>query len=185
MKGGRRLDVLWVAQQCLAALQLRLFQLLKGVKVAIGDAFVGQGPESLTWLQLWRIRRQKDEMEPFWDDQLRTAMPACSIQHQDNMLARTGTDTACKLLQGQIHHGNIDPRKEQPDGSPRLRMHKAIDVHPLVARLHDHPRTHALLHPDATQQGFETDAMLIKGPEFDACLGMLPLDLGSLAGKFF
>ncbi len=51
MKGGHCPDALRVAEQCLAAMHLRLFHLIKGVKMAIGNAFVGQGPEPLTWLK--------------------------------------------------------------------------------------------------------------------------------------
>ncbi len=51
MKRGHCPDALRVADECLAAVDLRLFHLIEGVKVAIGDAFVGQGPEPLAWLQ--------------------------------------------------------------------------------------------------------------------------------------
>ena len=36
--------------QDVAALDVRLFKRIKGGKMPRGNAFIGQGPESLTWL---------------------------------------------------------------------------------------------------------------------------------------
>jgi len=117
-------------------------------------------------------------MESLWKDELGTAMPACPIQHEPNVFARTSTDAFSKVLQRQVHHLDIDPRQEQPNGAPGLRMHEAIHVHPLIARLHGDPRPRSFSHPDAAQQRLETNTMLIEGPQFNACLRMLLLDLG-------
>lgn len=124
-------------------------------------------------------------MESFGKHEVGTAMPPCSIQHQRNLFVRTSSNTSRKVLQGQGHHWDVDPRQEQPDGPSRLWMHKAVDVHPLRACLHDDPRTRAFPHPDPPEQGFETDAMLIEGPEFDTGGRMVLLDRGYLERKFF
>ncbi len=112
-------------------------------------------------------------------------MPARPIQHQRNLFVRTRSDTSGKVLQGQGHHGDVDPRQEQPDGPSRLWMHKAVDVHPLIPCLHDNPRARAFPHPDPPEQGLETDAMLIEGPKFDAGGRVVLLDLGYLEREFF
>jgi len=57
MKRSHGPDILCLAQQGLAALHLRLLQFIKRVKVTISDAFVGQGPEPLAWLQFGRVGR--------------------------------------------------------------------------------------------------------------------------------
>jgi hypothetical protein len=128
-------------------------------------------------LQFGRVRRQKDEMQSFWKDELRTAMPPCPIKHNHKLFGRTSADAFGKVLQGQVHHLDIDPWQEQPNGVSRLRMHEAAHVHPLIACLHDDTRTRSFSHPDAAEQRLEANAMLIEGPEFDTGLRMGLLDL--------
>jgi hypothetical protein len=178
MKGGHSPDSVQLAQEFLTALHLRFFQFIKRVKVAIGDTFVGQRPEPFAWLQLGGVRWQEDEMQPFGNDKLGTVMPACPIEHQCNVFGRTSADALCKLLQGQVHHSDVDPGQEQPNGSSRKRMHEGVDVHPFIAGLHHDPRAGSFAHPDAAEQRLETNAMLIECPQLDARGRMVLLDLG-------
>ena len=185
MKGGDSPNGVRLVEQFLTALHLRLFQFIKAAKVAIGDPFVGQGPEPLAGLQFGRVRRQKDEMQPLWNDELRAAVPPCSVEHKRNAFVFIGPNASGKLFQGQVHDGDVHPRQEQPNGSSRERMHEGVDIHPLITRLHEDTRARSFPNPDAAQQRFETDAVLIKSPQFDEGFRMILLDLGYLDRKFF
>jgi hypothetical protein len=44
-------------------------------------------------------------------------------------------------------------------------MDKGLEVAPLVAMLYNRPGTLPAGTPDATQDGFETDAVLVGGPQ--------------------
>ncbi len=78
-------------------------------------------------------------------------MPACPIQHQCNLFVRTSANAFGKVVQGQGHHLDSDPRQEQPDGLSRLWMHKAVDIHPLIACVHHDSRTRPFPHPDTSE----------------------------------
>ena len=79
-------------------------------------------------------------------------------------------------------HG-IDRRHEQPTGLSALGFHKAI--HPVIARSDQRPHAGSLSRPDAAQDRFETDAMFILAPQFNAGFGILLSQLLSLLREFF
>ena len=68
------------------ALDLLLLQILQGRKVAVGDGFVRQGPEMFRWLQLWRVRWKKQQMDSGGDLQLQARVPPSPIEYQQNLL---------------------------------------------------------------------------------------------------
>lgn len=45
------------------ALDLLLLQLVQGMKGAVRNGFIGQGPEMLRRLYLWRVRWQEQQMD--------------------------------------------------------------------------------------------------------------------------
>jgi hypothetical protein len=89
------------------------------------------------------------------------------------------------MSQRQIHHGDRDRGQEQPFRASGLRMHKTVDVEPLIAGLHDDTGTAPFAHPDAPQDGFEADAVFVYTPQFDFSLRMLLLNALYLVGKVF
>ena len=56
-------------------------------------------------------------------------------------------------------------------GPARGGMHKAHQIAPLVAVLHWRERTLPLRCPNATQDGFEPNAMFVGSPQLDLRLG--------------
>ena len=64
-------------------------------------------------------------------------------------------------------------------------MHKSKDIHPFVALGYWSFHRRSLGRPDASQDRFETDAMLIHGPELDAGVWVLMLHHGEVVRQFF
>ncbi len=79
MKVRERMDRLRLVLQDRTALNLSRFQVLKRLERTIGDGLIAQWPDAFTWLQLGRIRRQEEQVDPLGDDQVRTAVPPRSI----------------------------------------------------------------------------------------------------------
>jgi hypothetical protein len=114
-----------------------------------------------------------------------TAVPPGTIQDQHDLFVCSCSYLLGKSRQGEGEDLNADPGQQQPAGLSALRMHKRQDVHPFIA-LSDwgfHPRS--LWRPDPSQNGLETNAMLIHGPEFNASLGMLVMHQSHLLRAFF
>ena len=66
-----------------------------------------------------------------------------------------------------------------------LRIIDNIQIHPLIARSHHRPHSGPLSGPDATQDRFETDAVFILTPEFNARLWIRLMQLLDLLREFF
>ena len=79
----------------------------------------------------------------------------------------------------------IDRRHEQPTGLSALWLHKAIHIHPLIARSDHGPHSAPLAGPDAAQDRLETDAVFILTPQFNARLWIRLMELLDLLWKFF
>ena len=91
------------------ALALDLLQFAEIRKDPIDERFVGQRPEPFGGLEFWGIGREKDEMQPVWDDHLPTGMPACTIQDQDHLFVWPRTYGVRKGRQDQREE--IDPHR--------------------------------------------------------------------------
>jgi hypothetical protein len=69
-------------------MSLNLFQLVKRSEHPIDQGLIGERPEALGGLQLRRVGRQEEQMQPFRKPQAGTCMPACLIEHQGNVFVR-------------------------------------------------------------------------------------------------
>lgn len=63
---------------------------------------------------------------------------------------------------------SIDRRHEQPGGLSALWLDKPIEVHPLIAWSDHGSHSGSFAGPDQAQDWFETNAVLILAPEFNA-----------------
>ncbi len=64
-------------------------------------------------------------------------------------------------------------------------MHETVDIEPLVALMDRHPWASPFAHPDPPQDRFETNAMLIGGPQLHSRFGERLLDGSYLLSKVF
>lgn len=109
--------------------------------------------------------------------QLGTDVPACAVQDEHDLLAGAGADLACERGELDFEVGIPHPGGQMKDGPSgtgidETGMDEADQVAPGKTVLHSSgwPLTHRC--PDASEQRFEADAMLIGGPQFDVGVGI-------------
>jgi hypothetical protein len=61
-------------------------------------------PEMFDRIELWRIRRQIQQLQIAWQDDALTAMPACAINHHEDVFFQVA---ACNLIRKHLHTGAI------------------------------------------------------------------------------
>jgi hypothetical protein len=78
---------------------------------------------------------------------------------------------AGELGQHHLKEGDTDARDQMEDRPARGGMHEADEIAPGKAGLHGRNGPLADRCPDAPQQGFQADAMLIRCPQLDLGVG--------------
>jgi hypothetical protein len=68
---------------------------------------------------------------------LGTAMPTCPIEHEQNLFAMSRAYHPGKLSQGEGERGYGHGREQQPPRTARGRMHKGVEVAPLITVLNN------------------------------------------------
>jgi len=96
--------------------------------------------------------------------------PARAVEHEHELLGGTGSRLAREG--GQFHCKDRDTDGgwqigQMKEGPTRGGMHKADQVAPGKAVLHGGDGALANWRPDAPEQRFEANAMLVGGPQFD------------------
>ena len=99
-----------------------------------------------------------------------TLVPASLIQDQEQVFV--------------WHHPQV-PGRKQPTGLSALWRNIPIEIHPLIARSDHSPYPGSFSRPDAAQDRFETDAVLILAPEFNAGFWIRLMQLLKLFWEFF
>ena len=124
-------------------------------------------------------------MQPFGNHEVTTLVPGRLIHHQKQVFVWPYLLFSGEGGEGQRKGLSIDGRHEQPTGLSTLGLDKAIQVPPLVARSDHRPDSAAFPCPDATQDGFEADAVFILTPQFNLSLWIRLLQLLDLLWEFF
>lgn len=124
-------------------------------------------------------------MQPFWNHQISTLMPARLIEDQKQMFLRPDFLFVSERSECERKGRGIDCWHEQPTGLAALGLHKPIEIHPLIARSDDRSHSGSLARPDAAEDGFESDAVFVLTPEFNARLGIRLTELLDFFWEFF
>ena len=168
-----------------AALGLHLFQFIQRREHPIGQWLVGERPQPLCRLDLGRIGREEQQLDTWGKRDCGTFVPSCAIQQQDDLFVRPSSDLLGKQRQGLGEHLPIDCWQKQPGGTPAFGMNKGEDVHPLIAWGHWRFDRRSFWGPDASENGFEANAMLIHTPQFDGGLRLGGSHCLDLLRQFF
>lgn len=124
-------------------------------------------------------------MQPFRKLEIGALVPASLIEDQQQMFLWPHALLLSESRERKGKGGSIDRRHEQPARLSALGLDKPIEIHPLIARSDDDPHSRPLACPDAAQDRFEPDAMLILAPEFNAGFWIRLAQLFDLLGEFF
>ncbi|GHO87712.1 hypothetical protein KSZ_57180 [Dictyobacter formicarum] len=114
-----------------------------------------------------------------------TGMPSSLIKDQGDVFVVARTDGLGKMRQRQVHHLEINSGQDEPLGAPRVGMNKAVEGEPFVALLHSNARSRPFAYPHPAQDRFQTDAMFVHRPHFDAGLGVLQVNQLDILTQFF
>lgn len=185
MKGGASANDIRVRLEPAATLGLNILQIVKRTEDLIGKWFIGKRPQAFSRLQLGRMGWQKEQMNPFGNGQIATLVPARLIQNQENPLVRSSALFLSKGGQSKRKSRRIDRWHEQPAGFSALWLDKAIEVHPLIARADYSPNPASFACPDPAQDWFETDAVFVLTPHFNAGFRICLAQLLNLLREFF
>lgn len=151
---------------------LRLFQLVEIGEVAVDEDGVGEWPEMFGGLKLGGIRRQEEQVDVVGHAQFDARVPASAIQHQHDLLVGSGPRLLGESSELDLEDLDTHIRGEVEKGATRGGMDEADEVAPGEAVLYDgvESRT-ATRRPDAPEQRFEANSMLVGGPELDPGMG--------------
>jgi len=180
------LDDCRVCLQPAAAFNLDLFQLVKRGEDPIGQRLVGKRPEPLRGLHLWGIRRQEHQVDPLWQFESCTAVPASPIQHEHNVFVwPCSHPPLANAAKAREKISTLTVGTSSQLVRPLCGCDICKDIHPFVALGHRGFDRGSFGCPDAAQNRFEADAMLIHGPRLDAGVGILVLHQSHLLRQFF
>ena len=131
------------------------------------------------------MRRQEQQMQPVRNLEISTRVPASLIQDQEQVFLWPHALFLGESREGEGKGRCIDRRHEQPTGLSALRLHKPIEIHPLIARSDHSPHPGPLAGPEAAQDRFETDTVFILTPELNSRLWIRLMQLLDLLWEFF
>jgi hypothetical protein len=94
-------------------------------------------------------------------------MPARPVKDQDDLLGGTRSRLTRKGSQFGLEQRDTDAGRQMEVGAARRGMDKADEVAPGVAVLHGRNGPLANRRPDASQERFQANTMLIRRPQFD------------------
>jgi hypothetical protein len=106
MEMGMRMNDLMRCLQPEAPLRLYRLPFVYVVEVPIGPGLIGQRPQPLGRLPCGRIQGQDMPMHLCWYMNLGPDMPGRTVDHDNHLLPRPGTDRLGKLRQSTRECGN-------------------------------------------------------------------------------
>jgi hypothetical protein len=131
------------------------------------------------------MRWQEQQVQPFRKLEIGTLVPASLIQDQQQVFVWPNPLFLGKSGKSEGKGHGIDCRHEQLTRLSALWLDKPIEIHPLIARSDHGPHSGSLSSPDAAQNRFETDAVLILAPEFNVGFWIRLMQLLNLLWEFF
>jgi hypothetical protein len=164
----------------------RLVELVDSGEEPIGDGLFGERPEVLGRLQLGAVGRQKDEADALRHDEIGADVPPSAVEHEEDELARPGTDGGGEARQHRREQRGVDRGAGEPLDGAAGRMHEGIEVEPLVAWMRHRDRALAALGPDAADDRLQPCPVLVEGPDLDrAVRRFCPLFFNCLVEVFW
>ena len=106
-------------------------------------------------------------MQVFRDREACAGVPAGAVQHEDDLLGRTGAGLACEGGQLRLEEREAHGGGEVEERPSRTGMDKADEVAPGVAVLDRRDGPLPVEAPDFVQDGFQPDTVLVRRPELD------------------
>jgi hypothetical protein len=127
MEAGMRTNDLRLVLQHDAALNLRLFELIKGSEGLISYTLIGERPQALARLQFRSVGRQVEQLDALGHHKLLTAMPASLVKHQQHALGRSCADRLGEEGKRNGEELCCHTWQQVPLALATRRLHKTVD----------------------------------------------------------
>jgi hypothetical protein len=147
------------------------------------EAFFQIKPDTLDWVQLWGVCRQRDEGHVRRHGEAVRTMPACLIEdHRSVFVLGEGL---CKAIQEHLHRIGIGIGQHQSKSVVRSRLNGSEDIGKGKALIAKPWRAFAALPPDMADAAFLTDARFVLKEQANALAFMRTLKFfEELRGSF-
>ncbi len=137
---------------------------------AVGEPVVAQElPDVLDRVELRRARRQRQEGDVVWYDELAREVPAGLVEDEDGVGARR--DGGADLAEMRLHRRRVAVGHHEAGALALFRADCAEDVGPLGALIVGRPRPGAAPSPAAGDLVLLPDPRLVLEPELYGCVG--------------
>jgi hypothetical protein len=151
---------------------------------SVGDRFLQAGPKTFCWLQLRGVGRQCKDFDSGRKLHVCRLVKARLIpkQQDDFVFGRVLKGEGFESQFGELAAYR---RKKKPMGFPSGRIHKSVDVDPLILNPVHRSWFRVYFAPLAADYRLQAEAGFIFGPDFDLLVGMLFAELFDPFLKFF
>ena len=185
MESGVCLNELGLVGESGAAPVETVGELVEGVEWLVGDALVGERPETLGGLKLGGVGGQEAQADALWWQKLFADVPAGVVEHDDHRLVRSGSDVAGEGLEHPLEQGDADAACHPPFHGAGRGPDEAIEVEPLVLVRGQRCRAPAAPRPDPANHRLQAEPVLVEGPDLDGAARLLGLRLVHCLAEFF
>src|SRR4051795_7975465 len=182
---GMCFDLIRVVTEDAASLGKNLIEFLQRLEVFMDDWLIRQRPQAFGGLDLWRVWRQEHQFNSVRNHQIPGDVPACAVEHQDDVLVGTGADLGGERRQERAEQRGVDAIGDEPHDLARGRPDEAVQIEPLVAVMAAGGRTAATWRPDLAQDRFQAEAVFVERPDFDRDRRVGALELADAGLELF
>lgn len=131
-------------------------------------------PQPFDRIEFRGVRRQGQKRDVLGNRQSLGSMPAGIVQHQHHMTCCP--NVLADRVEVQLHHVRVGPRKNQRTRIPRHRIHRTIQINPLIFVLQRNNRSATLGSPDVAEASLLSEPRFILQPDLYLSVGVLFLD---------
>ncbi|AIZ45078.1 hypothetical protein QR90_09385 [Deinococcus radiopugnans] len=145
----------------------RVLEFSQGVKAAVDQWLVRQGPDAFSRLQFWRVGRQRHRLQATGMSLRWMDMKSRAIFNEQDVMVWPRPETGRECGHDELV-GAFGDLWHQPElAGATFRTDKGIQVQPFIAWLDGPGGGVARGCPDGPRDGLEADAMFIHGPQRD------------------
>ena len=153
--------------------------------VVVDDGFVDEFPERLGRLEFWRIGRQEDVPDAFWDLEVCWSMPTGVVEHENDDPLAACASFFGKQAQQRLEEGLGYAVRDVPEALTGCRRNERRHVEPFEAMMAVRDRPLADRRPDPAGHRLQAEPVLVGRERLDRRIGVARRLLDDDVGHFF